>query len=163
LKQQQLVRQQTKFLEQRKKQAAKQVSTTTAAPVGGGAIMDPAAAAEWQELQQQLVATKRDYFVVQQNMDFVQKGRKMNELTRTELEKLAEQDSTSGKLYRSIGKIFYQSDYDGIMEHLATSMQQGQVKEEQCQQKLEYLERRIKSQQQNIEELTRNARATVAE
>jgi prefoldin subunit 5 len=49
--------------------------------------------------------------------------------------------------------MFLKSTRGRVMEHLDKSMDDQKKKETETSQKLEYLERRMKSQQQNIEEL----------
>ena len=77
---------------------------------------------------------------------------KAHELTKNELEKLPISD-TDTRMYRSIGKMFMLSSRPEVMENIEKSMAMEKLRETDLLQKQEYLERRIKSQQQNIQEL----------
>ncbi len=111
--------------------------------------LDAATSRELQDLQQQLAMSSREFNLAKANLIKVQREYKANDFTKAELDKLPE-DSTC---YRSIGKMFLKSTRGRVMEHLDKSMDDQKKKETETSQKLEYLERRMKSQQQNIEEL----------
>ena len=73
----------------------------------------------------------------------------MNEITLQELEA----NPSSGGYYKSVGKIFMKSTSDRVLDNLKSSMEEQKKKETDLKQKIEYLERRIKSQEQNMQEL----------
>ena len=56
-------------------------------------------------------------------------------------------------MYRSVGKMFLLSSRQQVMERLDKDMETEKKREEDLMQKQDYLERRLKSQQQNIQEL----------
>lgn len=123
------------------KPASAKVSTT------GG--LDEGASRELQELQQQYGQTNREFGTVQANLNMTQREFKMANLTKTELAEVPE----GTKCYRSIGKMFMMSTQESVLGHLEKQMNDNTKKEGEMTQKMEYLERRMKSQRQNIEEL----------
>ncbi len=132
------------------------VSAAAASAGGGFGGADSSLSKEIMDLQTQLKATVRDYTNV--NADFVkaQKNKRMNEITITELDSLPKDSDT--KMYMSVGKMFMASSRDNVYDQLKTEIKDFDKKANELTQKKEYLERRMKSQQQNIIELTSNAR-----
>ena len=84
-----------------------------------------------------------------------QKEKRSSEITRSELEKLPQ--GTDAKMYRGVGKMFMLTPRSDIMTHLEESIEREGKEEKDLSAKLDYLERRLKSQQQNIQELTKSA------
>lgn len=133
-------------------------NTALAAPMGApaGAKFDSATSREFFDLQQQQAQTSRDYNTVAANLNKVVREAKMAQITQEELEKSTTSNEASGSsssYYKSIGKIFLKQDRTQIMDHLKSSVDECAKKETDLKQKLEYLERRLKSQQQNMQEL----------
>ena len=128
------------------------VSLSAAATTSATGGVDSSLAKEIMDLQTQLKSTVRDYTNV--NADFVktQKNKRMNEITMTELETLPKDSDT--KMYMSVGKMFMASSRENVYEQLQTEIKDFDKKAGELTQKKEYLERRMKSQQQNILELT---------
>jgi chaperonin cofactor prefoldin len=124
------------------KLASQKVSNTT-----GG--LDEAGSRELQELQQQYGQTNREFGTVKANLNMTQREYKMANLTKTELVEVPE----GTRCYRSIGKMFMMSTQESVLGHLEKQMNDNTKKEGEMTQKMEYLERRMKSQRQNIEEL----------
>jgi chaperonin cofactor prefoldin len=116
---------------------------------GGDSKMDSAASKEMHDLQVLHAQMSREYNTVQANLHKSQRAFKMHGITRQELEA----SPSEGDYFRSIGKIFIKSNKDQVMDHLKSNMDENEKQEVDMTQKLEYLERRIKSQQQNIQEL----------
>ena len=58
-------------------------------------------------------------------------------------------------MYRGIGKMFILSDQKEVMGYLKDGMESEKKRELEITSKMEYLERRMKSQQNNIQELIR--------
>lgn len=137
---------------QQVKLAKKRDSKKSAAPlqthVGG---LDSATSKELQELQSQYVQTTREINIAQANVSMAQREYKTNEITKAELEKVPEAGET--KMYRSVGKMFLLSSRSDVMDHLSNTMEDEKKREAEMTQKLEYLEKRLKSQRLNIEEL----------
>lgn len=117
--------------------------------------LDSSISKEVNDLQQQLIATTKEYRTVKANIMKAQNGNKSNELTKAELEKLPQ--GTDAKMYRSVGKMFMLTSRSDIITHLEESMEKEGKEEISLTAKLDYLERRMKSQQQNIQELTKSA------
>jgi chaperonin cofactor prefoldin len=117
-----------------------------------GVPMDASVSQEVQDLQEQLMATNREYQTVKANMTRSQREQAISKVTMSEMDKLPA-DSAS-KLYRPIGKMFQLSSRADVMTHLDETVEAQSKAESDLTQKLEYLERRMKSQQQNIQELT---------
>lgn len=125
-------------------------------PTGMGA-MDSAHQKEFMDLQNQLRKTGKDFQVVQASIASCEKSLKMNEITMSELENIpAEQHER--KMYRGVGKMFMLESKDEIFTHLKQEMTDDDKKLKDMQQKKEYLEKRIKSQQQNIIECLNSAK-----
>lgn len=135
-------------------------STTSAPAMPGGEMMpyqhlDSSISKEVMDLQQQLIATTKEYRIVKANIMKVQNGKRTNVLTKGELEKLPQ--GTDAKMYRSVGKMFMLAGRSDIMSYLDESIISEDKEENDLSAKLEYLERRMKSQQQNIHELTKSS------
>lgn len=143
------------------KAAASTGATTTAASaaarissLSGG---DSSLSKELIDLQNQLRESMRDYNVVNANIGKAEKELKMNEITVSELEKLPK-DSDS-KMYRGIGKMFMLCSSDEVNEQLEREMADDKKRISDYTQKRDYLDRRMKSQQQNIKELVSGSAA----
>jgi chaperonin cofactor prefoldin len=132
-------------------------STGTALP--GGMMpyrnLDSSVSKEVMDLQLQLIATTKEYRMVKANIMKAQNGKRSNELTKVELEKLPQ--GSNSKMYRSVGKMFMLASRGEIMNHLKENIDDEEKEEKDLSGKLDYLERRMKSQQQNIQELTKSA------
>lgn len=137
-------------------------SPTTAPPSGmpGGMMpyghLDSSVSKEVMDLQQQLLATTKEYRIVKANIQKSQNGKRSNELTRVELEKLPQ---GTEKMYRGVGKMFMLTSRSDIMNHLEESIAKEAKEEKDLSGKLDYLERRMKSQHLNIQELTKTSSA----
>lgn len=138
-----------KSIRQKEKAATKEANQKQA--VGGvrDSKMDSAASKEMYDLQVQHAQTSREHNLVQANLQKTQREFKMHEITRQELAAAP----SEGDYFRSIGKIFIKSSKDLVMDHLKCNMDEHQKKEVDMTQKLDYLKGRVKSQQQNMEEL----------
>mmetsp|Transcript_3197 Transcript_3197/g.3053 ORF Transcript_3197/g.3053 Transcript_3197/m.3053 type:complete len:268 (-) Transcript_3197:64-867(-) len=119
--------------------------------------VDSSLAKEIYDLQDQLRSTAREYNIVNANISKAEKEKKMNDITKMELEKLPKRSEC--KVYRGIGKMFMLSSQNDINDYLDQSIQDDEKKVKDLTQKREYLERRMKSQQQNIIELTKTPSA----
>lgn len=119
--------------------------------------LDASTNKEVMDLQQQLQTTTKEYRMVRVNIQRAQKDKKANEITKSELEKLPQ--GTDAKMYRAVGKMFMLTSRSDIMSHLDESIEKEGKVESDLGGKLDYLERRMKSQQQNIQELTKSATA----
>lgn len=117
--------------------------------------LDSSTSKEVMDLQQQLIATTKEFRMVKANIMKAQNGKRSNELTKMELEKLPQ--GTDAKMYRGVGKMFMLTGRSDIMSHLEESIDKEGKEEKDLTAKLDYLERRMKSQQQNIQELTKSA------
>jgi tetratricopeptide (TPR) repeat protein len=118
---------------------------------GNNARLDDAASKELQELQAQHQHSTRELGTAQVNLNMIKREHRITELCQTELEPL----ESSHTCYRSLGKAFLKLDKERVVEHLDRQMQEGKKKETDLTQKMEYLERQIKSQVQNIEEIVK--------
>ena len=134
-----------------KKEAAKPAANPSSHPAmpRPGKQLDAATHRELQDLQLQYNQANREFNTVNANMVKTQREYHINELTKAELDELP----ADANCYRSIGKMFMMSSKPGVMEHLEKRMDEQKKKEADMTQKLEYLERRIKSTQKNMEEL----------
>jgi chaperonin cofactor prefoldin len=116
----------------------------------GNRPLDTAAARELYDLQMQHSKTAREYNTVQANFSRAQREEKMYSLTRKELE----ENPSQGEYFRSVGKVFVKSTHPKIMEHLDNNIATQQKKQQEISGKIQYLEKRLKSQQLNMKELT---------
>lgn len=119
--------------------------------------LDASTSKEVMDLQQQLSATAKEYRIVQASINKAKHGRKSADITKSELEKLPQ--GTDAKMYRGVGKMFMLTSRSDIMTHLEDGIEKDGREEKDLSAKLDYLERRMKSQQQNIMELTKGATA----
>lgn len=93
--------------------------------------------------------------MVKSNILRAQKEKRSNELTQEELQTLPPGDDI--KMYRAVGKMFMLSPRKEVMGHLEESIEREGKVESDLVGKADYLERRMKSMQGNIAELTKNA------
>lgn len=129
--------------------AAKVVAASAS---GGG---DSALQKEIMDLQNQLRNTVRDYSNVNGDIGQAQKTQRVNEITMRELDSLPKETDT--KMYMGVGKMFMAASRETVYSNLEKEIKDNEKKATELTQKKEYLERRMKSQQQNIIELTSNA------
>jgi chaperonin cofactor prefoldin len=143
----QLLKQMRIIKQAQKVEAAKLASKAASA---SNATLDEGASRELRELRGQYNQGNQEFGTLQANLTKAQREHKMTEITKTELDDLTEET----KCYRSIGKMFMQSTRTDVTAHLDKQMQDLKKSEGDMTQKMEYLERKMKSQRQNIEELT---------
>jgi chaperonin cofactor prefoldin len=124
-------------------------STNDITSANGRRQLDTAAARELHDLRMQHNKTAREYNTVQANLTKAQQEEKMFHLTLQELE---ERPSTN--YYRSVGKVFVQSSRPQILQHLNTNITGQQKKQQELTGKMDYLEKRLKSHQLNMKELS---------
>lgn len=110
-------------------------------------VLDDATRQELQDLQQQHATSVNEYNMVEANLLKTRREFRMHELTSSELAQVPAET----KCYRSIGKMFLRSSKERVTEHLERQMEESKRKDTDLTQKMEYLERRIKSQRQNME------------
>uniref|UniRef100_A0A7R9X0M1 Hsp70-Hsp90 organising protein n=1 Tax=Craspedostauros australis TaxID=1486917 RepID=A0A7R9X0M1_9STRA len=135
---------------QNKRLAEQQKDAATSMPLPTtGKQLDSATTKELQDLQIQYSQSTREYNAVQAHMNKSLREQKMQQVTQEELGK----DDSNLAMYKSVGKVFVKSSKENIMEYLETSVAEQGKKQKDMTQKLEYLEKRIKSQRQNMEEL----------
>ena len=146
LKQQRMVQQLKKSAEATEKRKQAQAM----APMGG---MDASTSSELQELQTQYIQMNRELETLKVNISKSEREFKVAEITKADLAQLPE---TSG-CYRSIGKMFLKAPRDEVMTYLDKNMEDSTKNEAAMKQKIEYLEKKMKSQRQNIEELVKSA------
>lgn len=130
------------------KKAASNAAVKTTKPTP---TMGALASNEFTELQQQYIQTNRELNIVKADILKAQRECKSQEITKSELEKLNETQETT--MYRSVGRMFLRSSREQVFEHLEKTIQYEKNRESDLTQKLEYLERRMKSQRQNMDEV----------
>lgn len=118
--------------------------------------LDDATARELQDLQNQYAQTSREMGAVQASMNAIQQESRIAELTKAELEPL----DGSTQCYRQIGKLFLRSSKDQVVHHLDEQLEEHKKKEKDLTSKMDYLERRLKSQKQNIDEIVKPVRSS---
>jgi tetratricopeptide (TPR) repeat protein len=134
--------------------AAAAASSTGGVTTTGGAA-DSSLAKEIMDLQTQLKATVRDYSYVNGDIIKAQKSQRVNEITIRELDTLPK--DSDPKMYMGVGKMFVATTSEDVHKTLEQENKDFEKKATEMTQRKEYLERRMKSQQQNIIELTSNA------
>jgi len=120
-----------------------------------GHRLDEASARELQDLQSQYAQTTREWHSVQANLQAIRQESRISDLTKAEVVTL--EDHT--KCYRQVGKAFLLSSKEQVVERLDKQMEDFNKKEGDLTSKSDYLERRLKSQKQNIEEIVKPASA----
>jgi chaperonin cofactor prefoldin len=118
--------------------------------------LDDSTARELQDLQNQYAQTSREMGAVQANLNTIQQESRIAELTKGELEPL----DGSTQCYRQIGKLFLRSSKDQVVQHLDEQLEDHKKKEKDLTSKMDYLERRLKSQKQNIDEIVQPIRSS---
>jgi chaperonin cofactor prefoldin len=113
------------------------------------APLDDAATRELEDLRQLSAQTSRDLQIAQANLQKINRDKRMAEITKGELASLPEQTPC----YRAIGKIFVKSSQERVTEYLDQEVQGYSKRMVDLTQKKEYLERRFKSQQQNMKDI----------
>lgn len=124
-------------------------SNSAAGTIGGNNKLDQATSRELYDLEVQHKQTIREYQQVQVNIHQFEKEQRVSDATLGELEA----NPAVGAYYRSVGKIFMKSTREKVMDHLKSNKQDSAKQENGLTQKLDYLERRLKSQKQNMQEL----------
>ncbi|KAL7574560.1 hypothetical protein ACA910_015910 [Epithemia clementina (nom. ined.)] len=149
---QQLKRSHEATVKKRQEQASKTTTTTTALssttsmPSGSEQFSSNS---ELQEIMTQYTQTKREFETEKINLSKLEREEKITDLTRQELVPLPEEQ----RCYRSVGKMFLLSTKEQVIRRLDTTIQESQKKQDELQQKIAYLERKMQSQQQNMVEL----------
>mmetsp|Transcript_26076 Transcript_26076/g.61930 ORF Transcript_26076/g.61930 Transcript_26076/m.61930 type:complete len:338 (-) Transcript_26076:1358-2371(-) len=136
-------------------------SAMSSAGGGSGRMLDAATSQELHDLQVQYSTTAREYSLVQADLQKAVREDKMYNITLKELEenpaKQSNGDDGDGQYYRSVGKIFLKSSHNDVVDHLNKNIDVHQKKQKDYKGKLEYLEKKLKSQQLNMKELTGQA------
>lgn len=114
--------------------------------------LDPAASKEVRDLQLQLIATTKEYRMAKAHLARAQNAKRSHEITRAEVDHLPQ--DAEPKMYRGVGKMFMRTSRADLVGHLEATVAKEGKAEKDLAAKLDYLERRMKSQQQNIVELT---------
>jgi len=148
---QQLTKQMRIAQQQKKVQHAKSQSSPPSSI--SGHHLDDATAQELQELQQQYGQTNRELQTVQANLLRIEREHRMTEITRQEMQDVP----AASACYRSCGKMFLQSSQPALVQHLDQRLEAQTQSEEDMGKRLEYLQRKLQSERQNIEELVGNA------
>lgn len=125
--------------------------TSTATPGGGNRQLDTATTRELYDLQVQYSQTAREYNTVKANLNKAVREEKMYGITLSEVK---DHPSVSGDYFRSVGKLFMRSSQSDILSHLEGNIESQKKKQQELTGKSEYLEKRLKSQQMNMKELT---------
>mmetsp|Transcript_12236 Transcript_12236/g.16001 ORF Transcript_12236/g.16001 Transcript_12236/m.16001 type:complete len:264 (+) Transcript_12236:116-907(+) len=150
MKQQRMVQQLKRSHEANLKKKRQQ---TESAASSSGMPMAGAASSEIQELYTQFTQNKREYETEKVNFQKLEREQKISELTKADLEPLPPDQ----KCFKSVGKMFLMSKKKEIMEYLDTNITTAQNKQQETNKKMDYLEKKIQSQQQNMEELQKQA------
>ncbi|MGK3745577.1 MAG: chaperonin cofactor prefoldin [Bacillariaceae sp.] len=129
-------------------------SSVATAPAPGNTNnrqLDTATTRELHDLQMQYGTSAREYNTVNANLNKAQREEKMYGITLSEVE---QNPSASGNYFRSVGKLFLQSTKPEVTEHLQSNIDNQKKTQEELTGKKDYLEKRLKSQQMNMKELS---------
>ena len=103
------------------------------------------------DLQIQYGNTAREYNTVRANLNKAEREEKLYGITLSEVE---QNPSKNGNYFRSVGKIFLRSTQPEITEHLQANISNQKNIQKELLGKHDYLEKRLKSQQMNMKELS---------
>lgn len=133
---------------------AHSLAPNTASPI----ILDDASRKELEDLQIQYTRMVREHGTLQAHWQAAKRQGTVADLTRQEITGIPE----NAKCYRSVGKAFLRAwdNKSQVEEYLEKERADLAKQETEYLQKLEYLERRIKSQRQNMEELIASAKTS---
>jgi len=109
------------------------------------------------DLQEQYVTSSREFNTAKAHVAKSRKEQKMHDLTRSELEKLPV--DSDARIYRSVGKMFARSSRPEIIANIEKAISLEETREKELEGKIEYFERKMKTQQQNIQDLLKNPTA----
>lgn len=156
---QQLTKQMRIAQQQKKVQHAKaQAPPPTQLPSSiGGRHLDAATAQELQELQQQYGQTHRELQAVQAHRARLEREHRVTNITRQELLRDDAPAAAGAACYRSCGKMFLRSPQPALLRHLDRRLEAQARTDHDMGQRSEYLQRKLQSERQNIEELVGNA------
>lgn len=116
----------------------------------GGRQMDEATTQELQELQAQYQQIHRDLQVTLSDLQKSEKEQKIAEITKGDIADLAGE----ARCYRSVGKMFLLSSKDNVDAGLKEKIETSKVSQVKLKEKVAFLEKRLKTQEQSIKELT---------
>ncbi len=103
---------------------------------------------ELEDLQNQYRKTASDYNLCQTSIQHSSKMIQVNKITLQELDTIPVDENR--KMYSGLGKAFLMQTKDQVYDGLRGEMKDAEKKMEDLVQKKDYLERRMKSQKQNI-------------
>ena len=144
LKQQRMVQQL-----KREQESKKKLDAPTDAKSNNGAAPASGMSSEFQELYTQYTQNKRAYETEKVNLSKLEREAKITQLTQADLETVPE----TQQCYRAVGKMFLATSKPNVVKHLQDSLEQTEKETTDAQKKLAYLEKKLTSQQQNLQEL----------
>jgi len=113
--------------------------------------LDTATQRELHDLQLQYGASAREYNSVEANLNKASKEEKIYSITLSEVEN---NPSASGNYFRCVGKLFLRSTKPEVLDHLQSNIESQKKTQKELSGKREYLEKRLRSQQMNMKELS---------
>lgn len=140
-----------------KQKAARQNNSTVPT---SAVTLDEATHKELADLQEQQARTAQELQSVEQQIISAQRQTRISEVTESELLELPD----GRNCYKAVGKAFVVKwpSKDGALEYLRDQAKSGTKLQTDLGQKKEYLERRLQSQRQNIQELISSASTAAA-
>jgi len=106
------------------------------------------------ELQKKMIETQNQMRISDVQIDALGKEKRKIELTQNEIGALPEDT----KLYQSIGRMFLYKPKPGIMQVLKTEYKEAESKISELEAKKTYLERSVKSSEENLREMVSQRR-----
>ena len=121
----------------------------------GGTKADDAARAEAQQLGEQLQKNGRELQETQARLNVCKREIQRTQITANEIGAL----SDDCEVYRSVGKMFLMSDKAGVESLLDQQKKRGEERGSSLHARAQFLERRIKEQQSEFQQLVKGASA----
>ncbi|GKY94301.1 hypothetical protein MPSEU_000395900 [Mayamaea pseudoterrestris] len=113
------------------------------------AKLDEASSRELYDLEVQATQSSRDLSVVENQLLRLERDKRLAQVTKEEISQLPAETAC----FRSVGKIFLKSSQDRVTEYLDEKVSTTTKQQHDLTQKKDYLERRLKSQQQNMKDI----------
>jgi tetratricopeptide (TPR) repeat protein len=123
--------------------------TNASYSASGSAKLDETSSRELADLNTQATQTSRDLAMVENHLLRLERDQRLAQVTKEEISRLPVETNC----YRGIGKMFLKSSQEKVTEYLDEKVTTGIKQKHDLVQKKDYLERRLKSQQQNMKDI----------
>ena len=138
-----------------KRKAAVQAATGAADEARGAAGVDEATKREAQQLAERVQQHERELRETQARLGALRRETARTQITKNEIDALEE----NTEVYRSVGKMFLLSDKKGVGELLDGQMKRGEERTAQLTARAQFLDRRVREQTAEFQQLVKQATA----